>query len=229
MKIFIHLDKVTVLYESQIICHKSIFWKIKSTFEQFLGDIVLALPFMREKSTYKYTKNYCEENVWQLCVHPDISSPDNIVLVISNASQNCPFWFQNPIENENPVWWDYHVVLMGRKQEKWWIYDFDSILEFPCSLDFYLNQTFGKENLTPETAPLFKCIPASDFANSFFSDRNHMKDARDNWIFNPPSWPKIEHGHAKKLEIAEIMDFSPSSQYEIISLDKFKTSYLSGD
>ncbi|WP_439482342.1 hypothetical protein [Cyclobacterium plantarum] len=200
--------------------------KINRTFRGFLNVYVLPLPFRMEKSTYKYAKNYCEENVWQLCVHPDIESQENVVLIISNTSRNCPFWFHNPVENENPVCWDYHVVLLARKQEKWWIYDFDSTLEFPCSLDSYLRQTFGKERLSPETAPLFKGLPAKDFASNFFSDRAHMKDAIGNWIFSPPSWPEIEHGHDKRLEIAEIMDFSDSSQYEIIQLDELKGRYL---
>lgn len=179
-----------------------------------------------EKTNYKYTKNYCEENIWQLCKHPDLQTLDKKVLVISNVGKNCPLWAHHPLPERNPVWWDYHVVLIARENGRWWVYDFDSTLDFPSDLATYFNQTFQSGNLPEATAPLFKCFTASHFTDCFFSDRGHMQDAAGNWIFTPPPWPNIEHALGNKLEMKEILDFSESSQHEILLQDELKTSYL---
>jgi protein N-terminal glutamine amidohydrolase len=180
-----------------------------------------------EKQTVKYTKNYCEENVWHLCRHPEIKSLENKVLIISNESKNCPFWNHNSTDNRSPVWWDYHVVLLVLEQGNWMVYDFDSTLGFPVDLGTYLQQTFGEiTSLNAENRPFFKIFSGYIFTDTFYSDRSHMKDGEGNWIFMPPSWPIVEHGNTQKLEMDEIMNFSPSSAQKITSIDELKAAYL---
>ncbi|MEX2513195.1 MAG: hypothetical protein WD398_09835 [Cyclobacteriaceae bacterium] len=178
------------------------------------------------KQIFKYTKNYCEENIWHLCQHPDLEALDKKVLIISNETKNCPFWQQKSTADLGPVWWDYHVVLLALDSGIWSIYDFDSCLEFPISLVTYLHQTFLLEIFRQEHLPFFKCLPATTYINSFSSDRSHMKDTEGNWIFTPPSWPIIEHGQSHKLEMEEMMDFSLASSQNIIHLDELKATYL---
>ncbi|MDN3690081.1 hypothetical protein [Cyclobacterium jeungdonense] len=175
---------------------------------------------------YNYTKNYCEENIWHLCQHPDLKSLKKKVLIISNETRNCSFWHQKSMLETDPVCWDYHVVLLVFDQGMWSIYDLDSSLELPVPLDSYLNLTFGPANENSENAPYFKSFSSAFFTNAFSSDRSHMKDEAGNWIFSPPSWPKIEQEHSLGLFMKEITDFSLSSPQKIISMEELKTTFL---
>ena len=180
-----------------------------------------------EKQKVKYTKNYCEENIWHLCQHLEIKSLDKRVLIISNESKNCPFWNHHSTENRTPIWWDYHVVLLVLDQGNWVVYDLDSTLGFPVDLGKYLHQTFGEiASLKPENRPFFKTFSGNTFMETFYSDRSHMKDGDGNWIFTPPSWPIVEQGNTHKLEMEEIMNFSDSSFQKIISIEELKAAYL---
>ncbi len=180
-----------------------------------------------DKQTVKYTKNYCEENIWHLCQHPEIKFLDNKVLIISNESKNCPFWNQQSTQNTGPVWWDYHVVLLVLEKGNWVVYDFDSTLGFPVELGNYLHQTFRQlSDPNPEIRPFFKSFSGDLFKDTFYSDRKHMKDGEGNWIFLPPSWPIVEHGFSEKLEMEEIMDFRHSSSQQILTLNELKHAFL---
>lgn len=177
------------------------------------------------KQVYKYTKNYCEENIWHLCQHPDLKALEKKVLIISNESKHCSFWHQKSMPETGPVCWDYHVVLLALDQNIWSIYDFDSSLEFPISLKTYLSLTFGSDVLNSKNQPFFKLFPATIFSNTFSSDRSHMRDASGNWIFTPPAWPKIEQEHAPGLTMKEITDFSQSSPQNVIGMEELNATF----
>lgn len=178
--------------------------------------------------TYNYTKNYCEENMWHLCRHPDLEPLEKKVLIISNETGNCSFWHQKSMPETGPVCWDYHVVLLVFDQGMWFVYDLDTSLELPVPLDSYLNLTFGPDSEHLENAPYFKSFSSSFFTHAFSSDRSHMKDEAGNWIFSPPPWPKIEQGHSPTLSMREITDFSPSSPQKINSIKELKATFLTG-
>jgi hypothetical protein len=167
-----------------------------------------------EINSFKYTENYCEENIWQLCQHPDLKEYTKKVLFISNQSKNCAFHFQKSAIGNAPVCWDYHVILLASKNNRQLIYDFDSTLSLPTELQNYIDSTF--ESPADGNHPEFKSIESDDYVSGFNSDREHMKDAGGNWIFEPPLWPIIETDN--ELPLQELMDFSGTSKQTIFNL-----------
>jgi hypothetical protein len=167
-----------------------------------------------EIKSFKYTENYCEENIWQLCQHPDLKEYTKKVLFISNQVKNCAFHFQKSAIGDAPVWWDYHVILLASKNNRHLVYDFDSTLSFPSELQNYIDSTF--ESPSDGIHPEFKSIESGHYVSCFNSDREHMKDAVGNWIFEPPLWLIIETNN--ELPLQELMDFSGTSKQTIFSL-----------
>ncbi len=164
---------------------------------------------------YKYTPNYCEENIWQLCKHPALQLMERYVLIISNKAKNCPIYHQKSGKDGEPVWWDYHVVLLAKDGRESWIYDFDSTLEFPVKTYDYLKLGFPAEKVNVEDLPLFKVIPSKTFVKEFHSDRSHMVADDGSWIFQPPKWPRILS--ETRMDIKDLKDFANSRQ-EICTL-----------
>lgn len=169
--------------------------------------------------SYKYTQNYCEENIWHLCQDPRLTDYSKKVLIVSNNAKNLPFYNQKSSQGDLPVWWDYHVILLASKGDVQLIFDFDSTLDFPTSLEDYLRKTFvNHSNWIEKDLPHFKSIEAKDYLEKFFSDRSHMKSSDGQWIFAPPAWPNIE-GQGD-LVLSDLLDFSENSNQEIFSLDE---------
>jgi hypothetical protein len=79
-----------------------------------------------------YTKYYCEENIYRLCR----LLQDSYVVFISNPAQKVVFWKQK-LAPEDYVVWDYHVILLKKSL----VYDFDTTLNFPCSISDYCSQS----------------------------------------------------------------------------------------
>ncbi|WP_373497558.1 hypothetical protein [Aquiflexum sp.] len=172
-----------------------------------------------EIKSYKHTKNYCEENIWHLCQHPDLAGFYKKVLFITNTDKNCDFHFQNDSVDGSPVWWDYHVILLASNNNVDLVYDLDSSLNQPTPLKDYLRLTFQDLDEKNESShPIFKAIDSADYLAGFFSDRGHMKDAEGDWIFEPPHWSQI--GENMILPIKELLDFSESSNQPIFSLEE---------
>ncbi|MEQ9301964.1 MAG: hypothetical protein RIF33_25515 [Cyclobacteriaceae bacterium] len=168
----------------------------------------------------KYTANYCEENIWQLCQHPELRDAVKQVLFVSSLSRNSPLQFQKSAQGGLPVWWDYHVILLASKGQHHQIYDFDTTLPFPCEAKQYLTSTFqDAEGMKPEDRPLFKIIDGLAYRESFHSDRKHMKDEEGHWIFEPPTWPLIQSTNAQ-LTLDSLFDFSDKSEQPINTLDE---------
>ena len=75
-----------------------------------------------------YTSCYCEENVYLLAQrmtqvlsgHSPEDRPELFVVFISSLLQRTPIWCQasNASSPEDPVLWDYHVVLLQRDLEE---------------------------------------------------------------------------------------------------------------
>ncbi len=167
----------------------------------------------------KYTANYCEENIWQLCQHPDLSDAVRRVLFVSSLSRNSPLHFQKSAQGDAPVWWDYHVILMTSIADAHFIYDFDSTLPFPTDAEKYLSGTFQDvPTMKPEDRPLFKVIDGLEYVRDFNSDRSHMRDANGNWIFEPPTWPMIQTNGG--MSLVSLMDLSGANSQRIYTLEE---------
>ena len=143
-----------------------------------------------------YTAFYCEENIWQLTGNPALVDDERVVLIITNPTRTCLLWQQCAAVLGQPVVWDYHVVLVVRSVpgQAWQVYDFDTRLAFPSTLDTWLGETFpGCDQWLPDLLPHFRVVPAADFRDRLVSDRGHMKTA-GGWRQPPPPWPCIGTG-----------------------------------
>ncbi|KAG7458010.1 hypothetical protein MATL_G00233230 [Megalops atlanticus] len=150
-----------------------------------------------------YTSCYCEENIWKLCEHIKIHKEDSIdhiyAVFISNEKRMVPIWRQKSSRGDEPVIWDYHVILLHKSQsEQIYIYDLDTVLPFPCPFDVYIREAFrSEEYIKPAFWRKFRVIAADVYLKNFASDRSHMKDASGAWRMPPPPYPCIETADSK--------------------------------
>ncbi|KAM4907575.1 protein N-terminal glutamine amidohydrolase isoform 4-T4 [Sylvia borin] len=150
-----------------------------------------------------YTSCYCEENVWKLCDY--IRSQDRYPLeefyavFISNDRRMIPLWKQKSGHGDEPVVWDYHVILLHVSSgEQNFIYDLDTVLPFPCPFDVYSVEAFrSDDSLRPEFHRKIRMVRADLYLKTFASDRSHMKDADGKWQKPPPPYPCIETAATK--------------------------------
>jgi hypothetical protein len=134
-----------------------------------------------------YQAYYCEENVWQLCRERQGSPGARTAVFISNALASCPVWNQRAGRGQ-PVFWDYHVVLLSH--EPFEIWDLDTTLGMPVPALDYLEQSFDAGVPAP-LLPMFRLVDADVFLETFASDRAHMLDEDGRYREPPPSWPPI--------------------------------------
>ena len=153
----------------------------------------------REKN-FLYTPYFCEENIWHLCQHSQISSQEIRIIFISNDKKICPFFYQRACSSpQYPVWWDYHVILIC-KERYWVVWDLDTVLTCPIQVEDYLRFTFGDPDSIPQPySPRFKVIVRHQFIQKFSSDRSHMRTPSGQWVASPPPWPQIFHSGKNTL------------------------------
>ena len=122
---------------------------------------------------------YCEENVWRLVYRKlhssqhhqkvDGPSPQYYVVFITNPSKCVPMFHQMAASHASrPCYWDYHVILISYSKEQdedeilVQVYDMDSHLPFPCSLEEYLTRVFPNQiPWPPEYLPYFRYVVVS--------------------------------------------------------------------
>ena len=169
---------------------------------QETAAIIDQLPkILPSKSDCVYTSCYCEENVWLMCKNILDNSPDYLpntsALFISNPSRTVPLWEQkSQSEKDNPVVWDYHVILLqgywNNEVLSYFIFDLDSSLTFPTSLKEYVAKAFRDDaNLYPQYHRYIRVVPALVYLKKFASDRSHMKNDKNEWLASPPDYSCI--------------------------------------
>ncbi|XP_009680962.2 protein N-terminal glutamine amidohydrolase isoform X1 [Struthio camelus] len=178
-------------------------------------------PLAAKKGTEGHTKHLhpaltfiCEENVWKLCDY--IRSRDQYPLeefyavFISNDRRMIPLWKQKSGRGDDPVVWDYHVILLHVSSgEQNFIYDLDTVLPFPCPFDIYTVEAFRLDDrLPPEFQRKIRMIRADLYLKTFASDRSHMKDADGKWQKPPPSYPCIETADSK-MNLDDFISMNP--------------------
>ncbi|KAF8803507.1 hypothetical protein BYT27DRAFT_7195342 [Phlegmacium glaucopus] len=143
-------------------------------------------------SNYIYTSCWCEENIYLLCQNfiQNQSLRDLwevFAIFISNSNKTVALWYQKAAQfEEDPVLWDYHVVLLLRPRQgveesmgfndhdMSWVYDFDTTLPVPCPGQAYFDMTFPSKDLVFQYESRFRVVPAAQFLQHFASDRSHM-------------------------------------------------------
>lgn len=145
------------------------------------------------RADLKHTPYFCEENAWHLCDHPFFQQVERRVLFISNPDRCCPFWHQRASSSQDqPLFWDYHVLLIAAHNARWMVWDLDTTLPFPSALSDYTTQTFGAPGLLrPEFAPVFRVVTPTQLKDNFSSDRSHMRAPDGAWQQQPPTWAPI--------------------------------------
>jgi hypothetical protein len=143
----------------------------------------------RANGSFRYAPFYCEENVFHLAREPMFAGRRREVVFISNEKRACAIWHQRAAVRAGwPILWDYHVVLLCA--DPWEVYDLDTTLSMPCAAAEYLRKSFRPE-AGEDLGPRFRIVEAGLFAQSFASDRSHMRTPEGSYVKAPPPWPPI--------------------------------------
>lgn len=151
-----------------------------------------------EKTDYLYTTLFCEENIWQLAnslIDKNINEQDIKIIFITNKDNRIAFFNQQAASHDQPVIWDYHVILLAKINNTVQVFDFDSRLPFPCDIKRYLSSSLPGI-INKEYMSQFRIIPARLYLTQFYSDRSHMQGVipDDKFPHYPPICsPNIEH------------------------------------
>ncbi|MBI5496691.1 MAG: hypothetical protein HY904_16880 [Deltaproteobacteria bacterium] len=140
-----------------------------------------------------YAAHYCEENAWRLAADPALAADDVHVVFISNPARACPVFCQRAAPSPaEPVCWDYHVVVVGRRGGSWQVFDLDSTLAFPCAAAEYLARAFPHvATADPVWHPWFRVVDVATLRAHFASDRSHMRGPDGAFSSPPPALPCI--------------------------------------
>ena len=140
-----------------------------------------------------YVPYYCEENIWHLAQVDELAGCEREVVFVSNESRSVALWGQRAAAAaDEPVIWDYHVILSVDRDGARWIFDLDTLGSFPSRLDAYAERTFRP--VPARFRPSFRAVRAEVFFTRFRSDRRHMRDEGGVWRAPPPPWPPISEG-----------------------------------
>jgi len=113
------------------------------------------------------------------------------------------------------------------------IYDIDSRLPYPCSLQTYLEFTFPSDVEIPaDFNPMFRVVKAESYLKTFSSDRMHMYDATSQtWSAPPPPYDIIQLS-SNTRPISNLMQYVDMSESEaskenreVADVDGFGTVY----
>ncbi|XP_048363966.1 protein N-terminal glutamine amidohydrolase [Sphaerodactylus townsendi] len=171
-------------------------------------------PAVPARPACVYTSCYCEENVWKLCeyVRSQNQYPleEFYAVFISNDRRMVPLWKQKSSCGNQPVIWDYHVILLHvSNANQNFIYDLDTALPFPCPFDTYVEEAFKSDNILDAAfRRKVRVVRADLYLKTFASDRSHMKDASGDWLKPPPPYPCIETADFK-MNLDDFISMSP--------------------
>jgi len=152
-----------------------------------------------DKSLFTYTPLFCEENIWKLieAIQEEIKIRTADVLFIINRNNTVAIFEQIKSIGQQPVIWDYHVILTAYIDQKPYVFDFDSRCQFPCEIDRYFLATFPQNIVLQESyMPEIRRINAEHFFNHFSSDRSHMRGIISESEF--PDYEPIQSTHIKQ-------------------------------
>jgi hypothetical protein len=168
----------------------------------------------------QYWPYYCEENVWHLCADPRVQADDRWVVFVSNAEHRVAMWSQRCARDaEAPVVWDYHVVLLTRRDARWRVWDLDARVGPEVEATAWLHASFQPAVTPPELQPRFRLVGADAFVHQFASDRRHMRRQDGAYHAPAPPWPPIGDGH----NLHRFTDMSDDAWLgEILDLDTLR-------
>lgn len=173
-----------------------------------------------------YQPYFCEENAWQALKHDLLDVPCQWVVFLSNPARACALWAQSaaPVRGE-PVFWDYHVVVMGRDEQGGrWIYDPDHVPGTTRTLEQWWGATFPMmAQVRASYRPWCRVVERDVFLKRFYSDRGHMKDAHGGWLKPPPPWPPLLGGD---VGVMAWVDMVSDTIGQVFDAQGFERAYL---
>jgi len=168
----------------------------------------------------KYCANYCEENIWHLAGESGLAEGSRHVVMFTSRTRSVPVWCQKAAPGEDdPVFWDYHVILVVKSPSGGVVYDYDTRLPFPSSFESYVARTFGPGRRMPfNYQPRFRVLTADEYRRGFASDRSHMKRPDGSYRSPAPPWPAIMASPAS-LPLKTALDMKRPLPGEVVDLD----------
>ncbi len=119
-----------------------------------------------------------------------ISNPSGSVALLSQAAG---------ADGDGLVLWDYHVMALAAWHPDGMLaFDLDSLLAFPCPASIWLERSCPPD-LLPGHEGFFRVLPASQYLDSFASDRSHMRFSDGSYKAAPPPWPAFGQGRPNNL------------------------------
>jgi len=105
-----------------------------------------------------------------------------------------PIWYQSKSDNlETPVVWDYHVIGIHKSGRKSFVYDMDTVLEFPTNFETYYKSALKIVRNRSRYQRFYRVVPAKYYLKNFSSDRSHMIDeATGLYQAQPPTYKCIK-------------------------------------
>lgn len=170
--------------------------------------------------TLKRQAYYCEENAWYLCQEPFFGNRLRHIIFISNLEGAVPMWNQRAGQGK-PIVWDYHVIVIAEDPIEVW--DVDTLLGIPISLDDYLAGSFHAE-MPDLYQPSFRVIRMELFLDVFSSDRSHMRRPNGTYRKPPPSWPMIKKPGVPS-NLMQFVDFERPFVGEVMSLAQLRKRF----
>lgn len=153
----------------------------------------------------RYQAYYCEENAWQLA--QDLGERGR-VLLITNPAKRVAMWCQKMSPSpDQPIVWDYHAVNLARTDAGEMVHDLDSVLPRPVELQRWARESFREA--PPAFAPRFVLIDGPRFAQTFASDRSHMRSPEGHWLAPPPPWPAPLPDAARTASLQALLGPAP--------------------
>ena len=173
-----------------------------------------------EKNQCQYTANYCEENVYLLCEKflksaklRENTKEKAYAVFITNPQKQTSIKCQkkgNKLLN-NLVIWDYHVIFLHKIENflevSSFIYDFDSILEFPTNFEKYYKNALNFE-MKGKLESFYRVSECEQFMKEFASDRSHMLVDKQKGIYQspPPKYPCILNERKEIMNLDKYLD-----------------------
>lgn len=183
-----------------------------------------------------YTPCYCEENALLLgreLVRRGVAREQDLqVVFISNPAKAVPIWQQRAghEEEDGLMVWDYHVIVLQVAPGEVRVWDFDTLLAFPCSLIEYTRRAFCPETaLHPEFMRRFRAVPLPLYGQFFASDRSHMVKEDGSWSAPPPEHPCFvgDGGCKTNLEVyTDMVGESPARYGRVYEQEEFLLAFL---
>lgn len=184
------------------------------------------------KTQYLYTPLFCEENIWQLLQSLSAANAINTntaidkmwVLIITNPAKKIALLNQQAAAINQPVIWDYHVIMLAEINHQYLIFDFDSRLSFVTPLQEYLQRTFiPPDKLPQEFIPYIRKVPAQSYLGKFHSDRSHMRNQIKTSEF--PPWPIINAGREHCIALTDYLktEQEPGDKSQVLKISSLTT------